>query len=124
MAFGGQGGIAIATAKAYDEKTTGNRTSHRRPGTALVSAAPAGENADMEIPGHVQDGVVVLEGAPGLPEGAKVTVCYHAPTEAGGQSRKRRIELPLVRTGEPGSVHLTAQRIAEILDEEDVSPRR
>jgi hypothetical protein len=78
----------------------------------------------MEIPGRVHNGVVVLEGAPALPEGARVTVFYHGPKTTGPESQKRRIEVPLVRTGEPGTVKLTAQRIAEILDEEDVSPRR
>ncbi|HET6884359.1 MAG TPA: hypothetical protein VFI31_29675 [Pirellulales bacterium] len=78
----------------------------------------------MEIPGRVQNGVVVLEGAATLPEGTKVTVCYHARADAGPQPPKRRIEVPLVKTDEPGTVHLTAQRIAEILDEQDVSPRR
>jgi hypothetical protein len=43
---------------------------------------------------------------------------------AGSEAQKRRIEMPLVRTGQPGTVKLTAQRIAEILDEEDASPRR
>lgn len=71
----------------------------------------------MEIPGRVQNGVVVLEGAAALPEGAKVTVSYRGPTDVGAQSRKPRIEVPRVRTGEPGTVYLTGQRIAEILDE-------
>jgi hypothetical protein len=78
----------------------------------------------MEIPGRVPNGVVVLEGALALPEGAQVTVSYHAPMGAGSEAQKRRIEMPLVRTGQPGTVKLTAQRIAEILDEEDASPRR
>ena len=78
----------------------------------------------MEIPGRVQNGVVVLEGTPALPEGAHVTVFYHGPMGADPEAHKRRIEVPLVRTGQPGTVKLTAQRIAEILDEEDVSPRR
>jgi hypothetical protein len=77
----------------------------------------------MEIPGRVQNGVVILQGAAILPEGAAVTVCYPAPAEAKPPSAKRRIEVPLVRTGRPGSVDLTGKRIAEILDEEDASPR-
>ncbi|HEX5446714.1 MAG TPA: hypothetical protein VFW87_23050 [Pirellulales bacterium] len=78
----------------------------------------------MEIAGRVENGVVVLEGAPVLPEGARVIVCYRAPSEAGPEPGQRRIEVPLVRTGEPRTVHLTGQRIAEILDEEDAAPRR
>ncbi|MGH7138698.1 MAG: hypothetical protein ACREHD_23375 [Pirellulales bacterium] len=69
----------------------------------------------------MQNGVVVLEGAPVLPEGTKVTVCYGGPAVARPQPPKRRTEVPLVRTGQPGTVHQTAQRIAEILDDEDVS---
>ncbi|HVA51266.1 MAG TPA: hypothetical protein VNH11_33300 [Pirellulales bacterium] len=86
--------------------------------------ADAGENEGMEIPGRVQNGVVVLEGAPTLPEGAHVTVCFHESIASRPETKKQRIEVPLVRTGQPGTVKLTAQRIAEILDEDDVSPRR
>jgi hypothetical protein len=78
----------------------------------------------MEIPGRVQNGVVVLEGAPAIPEGAKVTVSYHGPNHSPSLVKKRRIEVPLVRTGQPGTVNLTGETIAEILDEEDASPRR
>jgi hypothetical protein len=78
----------------------------------------------MTIHGRVQNGVVVLEDGPALPEGAAVTVWYPAPTGPQPVLEKKRIQFPLVRTGEPGSVHLTGERIAEILDEEDASPRR
>ena len=76
----------------------------------------------MVIPGRVHNGVVVLEGQPALPEGAAVTVTFPAPPKA-KPAEKRRIQVPLVRTGEPGSVSLSGARIAEILDEEDASPR-
>lgn len=78
----------------------------------------------MEIPGRVQNGVVVLEGAPVLPDGATVTVFYQRPIDAGSQQRKQRIEVPRVRTGQPGTVHLTGKSIAGILGEEDVAPYR
>ena len=77
----------------------------------------------MEIPGRVKNGVVVLEGGTALPEGAKVTVSYQGPAGNGAQAKKRRIQVPLVQTGQPGTVNLTGQRIAEILDEEDACPR-
>jgi hypothetical protein len=51
-------------------------------------------------------------------------VSYHGPIDAGPQPQKWRIEVPRVKTGEPGTVELSGQRIAEILDEEDASPRR
>ena len=74
----------------------------------------------MEIlHGRVQNGVVILEGGPVLPEGTAVTVCYASRPPVG----KKRIQVPLVRTGQPGSVHLTGDQIAAILDQEDVSPR-
>jgi hypothetical protein len=77
----------------------------------------------MVIPGRVHNGVVVFEGDAVLPEGAAVTITYTAPREADSVPPKQRVQVPLVRTGEPGSLHLTGVRIAEILDEEDASPR-
>jgi hypothetical protein len=78
----------------------------------------------MVIPGKVVGGVVVLEGSPKLPEGAPVTVSYEGPSEITAPVGKKRIQVPLVRTGQPGTVNLTGERIAEILDQEDASPRR
>ena len=77
----------------------------------------------MEIRGHVRNGVVVLEGGPALPEGAAVTVRYPATAESQSAVQKKRIQVPLVRTNEPGTVHLTGKRIGEILDDEDASSR-
>lgn len=70
----------------------------------------------MVIPGRVQNGVVVLEGESVLPEGAAVTVTYTPSPTAKPGARKRRIQVPLVRTDQPGSVQLTGEQIAEILD--------
>jgi hypothetical protein len=76
----------------------------------------------MEIRGHIHNGVVVLDHDPGLPEGTAVVVsCPARRPEQSGLPEKRHVVLPLVRTGEPGTVHLTNERIAEILDEEDAS---
>jgi hypothetical protein len=77
----------------------------------------------MVIQGRVHNGVVVLEGAAALPEGAAVTVSYPAFTNTTRAGDKRRIQVPLVRTDEPGSVTLSGARIAQIMDEEDASPR-
>jgi len=77
----------------------------------------------MVIPGRVHNGVVVLEGEPALPEGAAVTITYPAARQAKPASPKRRIQVPLVQCAQPGSVQLTGARIAEILNEEDASPR-
>lgn len=76
----------------------------------------------MVLPGRFQNGVVVLEAGAPLPEGAAVTVTYPALSSAKAVTEKRRIQVPLVRTGEPGTVPLTGARIAEILDQEDASP--
>jgi len=77
----------------------------------------------MEIHGRVHNGVIVLDDGPPLPEGAAVIVCYPAPIGPPPTVEKRRIQVPLVPSDQPGSVHLTGERIAEILDEEDASPR-
>ena len=76
----------------------------------------------MEFLGRVHNGVVVLDGKPNLPEGAVVSVSYPAPSPESRLARKR-VPFPLVRSAEPGSVHLTNERIGEILDEEDAAPR-
>jgi hypothetical protein len=75
----------------------------------------------MVVLGRVQNGVVVLEGESALPEGAVVTVSYgeQPAKKTNGQAR---VEVPLVKTGRPGSVQLSGGRIAEILDEEDAAP--
>jgi hypothetical protein len=78
----------------------------------------------MNISGRVHNGVVVLEGELALPEGAPVTVTYPALPETKPAKAKRRIQFPLVPSDEPGTVHLTNARIAEILDEEDASSAR
>lgn len=79
-------------------------------------------NERMIIPGRVHNGVVVLQGNAALPEGAAVFVTYPALPKEKPTVEQRRIEVPLVRTGEPGTVELTGERIAEILDNEDAAP--
>lgn len=73
----------------------------------------------MEILGRIQNGVVVLEGESALPEGTLVTVsCKAVPGARPVQAK--RIEFPLVRSRHPGSVQLTAEKVAAYLEEEDV----
>jgi len=74
--------------------------------------------------GRVQNGVVVFEGGSDLPEGLAVTISFQAPADSQQVSKKKRVQLPLVRTGEPGSLHLTNERIAESFDEEDIASSR
>jgi hypothetical protein len=77
----------------------------------------------MEIHGRVQNGVIVLEDGPPLPEGAAVTVSCDMPPVLKKPSVQKQVEFPLVHSKHPGTLNLTGQRIAEILDEEDASPR-
>ena len=73
----------------------------------------------MEIPGHVENGVVVLDGGAVLPEGARVVVSDSPRPDNGYQPPKKTAELPLVAGGQPGSIVLTNERIGEILDDDD-----
>jgi hypothetical protein len=75
----------------------------------------------MEIPGRVKNGVVVLEGGPVLPEGTPVIVLARASPVIHVAKKKRRVVLPLVPSKRPGTLRLTAERIAEILEEEELS---
>jgi hypothetical protein len=87
---------------------------------ALDSIHGVTNNDRMVIPGRVHNGVVVVNGGLLLPEGTEVSVSY--PVSPGGHpSRSReRVQLPLIRSARPGSRQITAERVAELL-EEDVS---
>ncbi len=77
----------------------------------------------MEFLGLVDRGVVVPQGNAHLPEGAVVRIVYEPEAAEGVKKAGHRVKLPLVESGEPGSLHLTNEMIAEILDEEDAFPR-
>jgi hypothetical protein len=74
----------------------------------------------MVISGRVHNGVVVLEGGLTLPEGMQVTVSCPAASNTEPNRQKRRVNLPLVSSSRPGTLDLTAERVAELLDEDDV----
>jgi hypothetical protein len=74
----------------------------------------------MTIPGRVHDGVVVLEGDITLPEGTEVSIVSRATPTLHVSKHQKRIQLPLVRSSNPGSLHLTNEMIAEILNDEDM----
>lgn len=77
----------------------------------------------MELNGIVQNGVIVLTCGATLPEGTPVTVtCELQPTKR--ETETHRVVFPLVESDHPGSIPLTNERIAEILDEEDVEYAR
>jgi hypothetical protein len=74
----------------------------------------------MKIPGHVANGVVVLDGGARLPEGATVVVL--APDSRNrGKPRNKPIRFPLVRSKHPGILDLTNHRIAEVLQTGDLA---
>jgi hypothetical protein len=75
----------------------------------------------MEIRGRVCNGVVVLEGELPLPEGTLVTVSYPAPQPPESPGTRRRVQFPLVPSDSPGSRRLTAERVAELLEDDDIS---
>jgi hypothetical protein len=75
----------------------------------------------MEIQGRVQNGVVVLDSGVILPEGTVVTVFFADPPMLEPPPPRRRVSLPLVRSGRPGSLRLTGERVAELLEDDDFS---
>jgi hypothetical protein len=75
----------------------------------------------MTLTGHVHNGAIVLDEEMSFPEGTRVSVTPVSPIPPEPAPQKRRVEFPLVRTGAAGSVHLTNERIAEILEEEDIA---
>ena len=94
---------------------------HHCNGSVLDFGAKRQYHASMNIPGRVHNGVVVLDGSVSLPEGAAVNVSYRTSPLIRVAKNQKRVEFPLVPSSKPGSVHLTNEMIAEILDEEDAS---
>ena len=74
----------------------------------------------MEIQGTVQNGVIVLDGSTTLPEGTVVTVMPRSGLVIHVAKNPRRIEFPIFPSNAPGTIELTNERIAEILEEEDI----
>jgi hypothetical protein len=72
----------------------------------------------MELLGHIQNGVVVLDFGGSLPEGTRVSV---SPVAAKPTIVQKPGELPTVVGGAPGSVNLTNERINEIFEAEDIA---
>ena len=85
----------------------------------LETPSFAADNESMIISGRVHNGVVVPEQGAQLPEGAIVCISLLAEQKVGRKSE--RVQLPLVPSSRPGSLQLTNQQIAEILDDEDAA---
>ena len=87
----------------------------------LDSARKPVENNDMVVLGRVQNGVVVFEGGLTLPEGMQVIVSPTLNSTTNTVKSKHRVRLPLVPSDFSGTFELTEDRIAELLDDDDVS---
>ena len=72
----------------------------------------------MELLGHIQNGIVVLDGGTAIPDGTHVFVSPVLPQPV---IAIKPGELPSVVGGMPGSIFLTNERIHEILEEEDIA---
>lgn len=79
------------------------------------------DNGRMVMHGHIHGSIVVLDANPGLPDNTAVTVVAERVAD---KKNRTRVKLPIFACGEPGSVHLDNERIAEILDGEDVLSAR
>jgi len=55
-----------------------------------------------------------------LPEGAAVTVSCDV-TPAVQPAAKEQVEFPLVHSQHPGTLRLTARKVADLLEEQDLS---
>jgi len=78
----------------------------------------------VEIAGTVENGVVVLDGSVSLPEGSNVVVIYRTTPVIRVAKNQKRVEFPLFPSSEPGTLDLTNERIAEILDDEEIETMR
>lgn len=75
----------------------------------------------MNIPGRVENGVVVLEGPIKLPEGAQVVVSLRCEPSIRVAVMQRPVQLPIFDYEGAPDIQLTNDRIAEILTREDAS---
>jgi hypothetical protein len=75
----------------------------------------------MKIRGHVANGVVVPDEGPELPEGTAVTILAPRVRIQRKPVKKKKVRLPLVNSKQPGKLKLTNDRIAKILEAEDIA---
>ena len=79
------------------------------------------DNCGMVVSGKITGGVVVLDEPGALPEGMSVSVHPRSSPMIRAAKKQRRVVLPLFPSDKPGSVALTNDRIAEILQDQDAS---
>ncbi len=75
----------------------------------------------MEIRGRIHNGFVILEGELSLPEGTIVTVSDAVSAAELSPDSSDRAQFPLVPSDLPGSLDLTAERIAGLWEEDDLA---
>src|SRR5205823_2124427 len=91
-----------------------------QPNRNIAGSSGVADNHHMEIPGHVANGVVVLDGGATLPEGTAVTVVATGLRISRKPGKKKRVQYPLIHCKNPETLDLNTDRIAEILEAEDV----
>jgi hypothetical protein len=79
------------------------------------------DNERMDVPGRVENGVVVLEGGMKLPEGAQVVVSLRRKPNIRVAPAQRPVQLPIFDYDGPPDIDLTNDQIAEILTRDDAS---
>jgi hypothetical protein len=75
----------------------------------------------MDVPGRVENGVVVLEGAMKLPGGAQVVVSLRRKPNIRVATTQHPVKLPIFDYDGPPDIDLTNDEIAEILTRDDAS---
>ena len=79
------------------------------------------DNEHMDVPGRVENGVVVLEGGMKLPEGAQVVVSLRTRPDIRVAPTQHPVQLPIFDYDGPPDIDLTNDQIAEILTREGAS---
>jgi hypothetical protein len=79
------------------------------------------DNKHMDVPGRVENGVVVLDAGMKLPEGAQVLVSLRTKPNVRVAPTPRSVQLPIFDYDGPPDIQLTNDQIAEILTREDAS---
>lgn len=119
---------AAVTSLVHDSPPTAKGVGRPFPkptfGSDLALVLAKVHNDRMTIAGRVQGGVVVLERGSTLPDGTAVTVVPRQGAAIHVPKIRRRVVLPLVPSKHPGTLRLSAERIAELLEEDDLSSRR
>jgi len=75
----------------------------------------------MDVPGRVQNGVVVLKEGMQLPEGASVVVSLRSNPNIRTAPTQRPVQLPIFDYDGLPDIDLTNDQIVEILTSEDAS---